>query len=109
MTDSEGTPLSRSEQAVVIADAQGRYIGATPAALALLGFELAELCTRSVADLTAPDQQDLYDETWASFQRSGSDDGFYTVVTGSGEAIPVRYRAIANVMPGIHLSRLERL
>lgn len=107
--DRDGNVLSESAHAVLIADDQGRYIGATDAALALLEYDLDVLCTKTVADLTAPSQKDLFDELWKRFEQQANDIGYYVVLTGSGRNLAIRYQARLNALPGIHTSHIEPL
>lgn len=107
--DQDGTPLSRSGHAILVVDDQGRYVGATTPALILLEYALADLCTKTVADLTAPEQQDLYSAVWKQFEKRGQGTGFYTVVTGRGHNLAIRYEARSNVLPGIHLSHIQAI
>jgi len=107
--DRDGNPLISSPHAVLIADDQGRYLGATDAALALLEYDLDVLCGKTVADLTAPNQKDLVDELWARFAERSQDVGYYVVQTGSGRNLAIRYEARLNALPGVHTSHIEPL
>ncbi len=56
--------------AILMADTDGRYVDANPAAERLLGYSRAELLTMRVADIVAS-QPDWTDAEWDRFQREG--------------------------------------
>ncbi len=46
---------------------------------------------------------------WQEFIRLGFNAGLFPLTRKDGSVVEVRYKAIANVSPGRHLSRLERM
>jgi PAS domain S-box-containing protein len=90
--------------ALVLADDAGRYLAVNDRAVELTGYESHELTTMSVADLTPRDGE--VTRLWSSFIDAGTQEGVYLVKRRDGLAIPMRYVAVANIAPGLHLSAL---
>jgi PAS domain S-box-containing protein len=90
---------ARSRVALVIADDEGRYVAANDEAAELTGYEPKVLTTRSVEDLTPASHAADRQELWTS----------YIVRRRDGESIPMRYVAVANITPGLHLSALSAI
>ena len=95
--------------AILLADDTGRYVDANPAACRLLGYERRELLELSVWDVTHGLDEETYHHTWAEFTGNGAQEGEYQVVTRDGRTIEVEYRAVANILPGKHLSILRSI
>ncbi|MDQ3347074.1 MAG: response regulator [Acidobacteriota bacterium] len=92
--------------ALIIADDTGRYVGANDRAAELTGYDSKVLTTMSVADLTPEPQASAGQRLWNSFIADGTQEGVYLVKRRDGVAVPMRYVAIANITPGLHLSAL---
>lgn len=98
---------ARDSVALIIADDAGRYVAVNHRAAELTGYDPAVLTTLSVADLT-PDPQVLAGHgLWHRFIESGAQEGVYLVKRRDGAAVPLRYVAVANIAPGLHLSALS--
>ncbi len=93
--------------AILVADDSGRYVDANPAACKLLGYSRQELLQRSVTDVTPAAQRELVPQLWREFLAAGSMSGEYQVQTCAGELAQVEFRAVANIVPGEHLSILR--
>ena len=93
--------------AVLIANDAGRYIDVNRAASRLTGYTRRELLTRSVWDLTPNVRQTLGRRLWREFLERGRMSGVYTLGTKKGAIVRARYVAVANVLPGIHVSALS--
>ncbi|HJL14632.1 MAG TPA: PAS domain S-box protein [Sandaracinaceae bacterium LLY-WYZ-13_1] len=94
-----------SRDALLIADDEGRYVAANPAACELVGLPEQALLGRTPADLTEPGF-DL-DAAWGAFLEAGEMEGEFVVVRPSGERRLTDFRARANIAPGRHLSSLR--
>ncbi len=94
-------------EALLLADDRGRYIDVNPAACALTGYTRDELRRLTVWDLTPSLQQEGGQRLWQSFLTSGSHQGEYTLRHKDGRLVEVEYRAVANIVPGLHLSVLR--
>ena len=92
--------------ALIIADDSGRYVAANERAAELTGYPPSVLTTMSVADLTPEFEQPAGLDLWNSFIDSGMQEGVYVVKRRDGRAVPLRYVAVANIAPGLHLSAL---
>ena len=91
--------------AVLFADDGGRCIAANRLAVQLTGYGHDELIRLCVWDLTQP----LAGESrslWRQFISAGHQEGACMVRCRSGESVEMRYAAIANIAPGLHLSAL---
>ena len=97
----------RSRVAVIIADDRGRYIAVNDEASALTGYNPQELTTLSIEDLTPQGQAPVAHQLWSRFIAEGIQEGVYTLRRRDGISVEMRYVAVANVTPGLHLSALS--
>ena len=88
--------------AMIIADDDGRYVDANPAALAMFGLPREQLLARTVDEFAEPG----FDAkgAWAAFRRSGSSQGSFRLVRPDGKVLETEFAAKADVLPGRHLS-----
>ena len=95
--------------AELVADDRGRYVDCNQAACKLLGYERDEILRMSVWDLTP--QANNVDGLimWQEFIALGVQAGIYWLVRKDGTSLEVEFRAVANVAPGRHLSRLRAI
>ncbi|HEX8386607.1 MAG TPA: PAS domain S-box protein, partial [Rubricoccaceae bacterium] len=96
-----------SLDAVLLADDDGRYVDANPAASALLGYSHGELVQMSLRDIAPATQRSLAQESWTAFLASGQQSGEFVVQHKDGALVPTEFRATANILPGLHLSILR--
>jgi PAS domain S-box-containing protein len=94
-------------EAILLADDEGRYIDANPTACTLTGYDRDELLRSTVWDLTPGLQRERGQQLWRTFLTSGSQQGEYTLCHRDGSLVEVEYRAVANIVPGSHLSVLR--
>ncbi|WPL19798.1 Autoinducer 2 sensor kinase/phosphatase LuxQ [Thiorhodovibrio winogradskyi] len=107
---SEGRFRSLFEQAgdaILIADEQGRYTDANPAACAMLGYTREELLQMSVAELAVPTETWTLTAQWNDFTTQGAQSGEFRLRRKDGSLIMTEYCAVANVVPGQHMSVLR--
>jgi len=92
--------------AILIANNFGRYVHMNDRAIRLTGYSEAELRRSAVWDLTP--EVDLAEarQMWRAFLRQGRMQGPYVIQHKDGRKIPVEYVAVANVLPGLHVSLL---
>ncbi len=81
-----------------------RYIDVNPAAAATLGYTMEEMRSLSVADVFPPMEQATAQALWEAFIAAGTQEGEVQVRRKDGTMIDVDYRAVANILPGVHLS-----
>ncbi len=99
--------FDNSLEAIFIADDQGYYLDANPAACEMLGYTRAELLTMGVWDISANPDRDLFQQAWNSFKAAGFSKGNYTLRSKDGKLIESEFQSVANFMPGLHLSALR--
>ena len=92
--------------AILLAADDGRYVDANPAACKLLGHSHDDLVGRAVADLVVA-SPDALAGAWARFRQDGSASGRVRLRRRDGSEVEVQYNAVANVLPGVHLSVLS--
>jgi PAS domain S-box-containing protein len=96
-----------SLDAILLADDQARFVDANPAACKLLGYSREELLRRTVFDITPPPQAQPGPALWREFMEQGEQAGEYSILRKDGTPVVVEYRAVANILPGLHLSVLR--
>ncbi len=94
--------------AILLASDDGHYIDANPAACSLLGYAHSALVGRAVADVVVPGAQDTA-ASWAAFLQAGSARGRVQLRRHDGSLVEAEFNAVANVLPGVHLSILSDL
>jgi PAS domain-containing protein len=93
--------------AVLVVDADGRYLEATPGVEAVLGVPGELLFGRSLLDLAADDQG--RSDVRRRFLETGVSHGMLDLVRPDGLPVRVRYRSMADVPgPGLRASVLTR-
>lgn len=91
--------------AMLLADDQGRYVEANPAACELFGLSREQLLGRCVTDFSVPDYQ--VDAAWRTFVEDRRMRGRFSLRRPNGEIRLLDFSAVANVLPGLHLSILR--
>jgi PAS domain S-box-containing protein len=97
--------FERSRDAILVADDDGRYVNANPAACELFGVPLEELCKLTVADVAAPGFD--YEAAWKQYLEQGDMAGEFVLVRPDGQERVVDFSARAHIRPGQHLSILR--
>jgi PAS domain S-box-containing protein len=100
--------LEGIETALLIADDQSRVLNANRAALALTGYSEEDLASLHVPDVLAMNPMHA-EEYWRPFAVEGRQEGILVLLRKDGARVPVRYCAIKDVRPGLHLSALDTL
>lgn len=90
---------------ILLADDVGTYVDANPAACRLFGLPRAQLLGRSIVEFAAPDIDSL--ATFRELAARGSTSGVFAIRRLDGTTAMVDYNAVANVVPGRHLSILR--
>ncbi|MEQ9669626.1 PAS domain S-box protein [Coleofasciculus sp. G2-EDA-02] len=88
--------------AITIADDQGRYIEANPAACQLFGLPVNELLGKRIAEFMEPGFD--FEAAWCLFQQQQRFTGEVRILKPNGTMRDVEYTAKANFLPGQHLS-----
>lgn len=92
--------------ALMLADDTARYVAAAGSARELTGYEPQELLSLSVWDLTPPSDASAGQGLWSSFIASGTQEGRYMLRRRDGVPVEAQYCAIANIVPGLHVSAI---
>ena len=96
--------LNNITEAIVVADDEGRYVDMNPAACMLFGYSETELKNMSVFDVTAGLSFAAFREQWQTFLEYGYGNGEYLIRRKDGTELITEFQAVANFMPGFHLS-----
>ncbi len=99
--------FENSLEAILLMDDAGRYVDANPAACQLLGYDREELLGLTVADVTPAVDRERIPELMRQFFAAGIQHGEYALACKDGSTRDVEYRAIANILSGLHLSVLR--
>ena len=99
--------LESVPDALLVADDEGRYVEANPAACRLLGRSRDAILGARVADVAAPAARPAVPGAWEAFLREGAMQGEMDLARPDGTVLTVQYSAKANVWPGLHLSVLR--
>jgi len=90
--------------AILIADDQGRYLDVNPSACNQIGYTREEFLKMSIWDITPEANKEQAFELWKDFIAKGKQSGEFMVSRKDGAKLVFDYRAVANVLPGIHYS-----
>lgn len=91
--------------AIVIADDDGEYLDANPAACELFGLSREALVGRSIEEFTAEDY--AYSAEWETFHEDGTTRGVVPLRRPDGEVRLAEYSATRDIRSGEHLSILR--
>jgi len=94
-----------TQEAILIADDDGRYIEANPAACQEFGLPLSELLGKRISNFTEPGFD--FELAWRTFKQQGQSTGEFRLLRPDGTRRDVEFAAIANFLPGRHLSVLR--
>jgi len=89
-------------EAMLVADDDGGYVDANPAACALFGRTRDELLSSNARDIVGTSEL-----AWRAFRERGRDSSESTIVRPDGERREVEGTARADVLPGRHLTVLR--
>lgn len=99
--------FDRAVEAILLADDDGRYVRVNPAAEKLTGYSDRELRSMTVMDLTPTADKEQGVSSWRELIRLGALSGDYILTRRDGSSVEVDFHAVANIMPGVHLSILR--
>jgi len=99
-----GAIFERAVEAIFLADDDARFVRANPAAEKLTGRSSEELQAMTVFELTPAASREEGLAMWHTLTRQGTLSGDYTLTRTDGSLVEVEFQAVANIMPGIHLS-----
>src|ERR1051325_4384532 len=93
--------------AMLIADDEGNYVDANPAACALFGVSRGELLSSNLSRFIEPGREAEAEQSWRAFLAAGEQKGLIRIRRANGESRDLEYNARANILPGRHLSILR--
>lgn len=99
--------FDHTQDAILLANDEARYVDVNPAACALLGYSQEELLALSLWDLSPLVSRELGQQLWREFLAIGRMAGEYQLQCKDETTVVVEYRAVANIVPGLHLSVLR--
>src|SRR5919202_203133 len=91
--------------AMLIADDEGRYVDANPAACELLGLGKADVLGCRISDFAEPHFD--FAQAWCSFLEQGRVTGEFCLLRPDGTVRDVEYASTANFFPHRHLAVLR--
>lgn len=94
---------------MLIADDTRQYVHANAAACRMLGVTVEELARRRIDDFIAPENRPALEEQWATFLANGALEGVQELWLPADRLLRAEFSAMANVLPGRHLSILMPL
>ncbi|WP_282420100.1 PAS domain S-box protein [Polyangium sp. 15x6] len=89
---------------ILVANDDGRFVEANPAACSLLGRTREEILGLTIHEITPAHGTTRFEELWREFLVEGILTGDFTFVRGDGSTIDVACHARANVVPGCHVA-----
>lgn len=93
-----------TRDAVLLADDDGTFVDANPAACQLFATSKSALLGRKLADFTVPPDLAAW---WKQLFHAGQLEGELRLVRPNGDVRDVDFRATAHILPGLHLSVLR--
>ncbi len=99
--------FENAQDAILLVNDNGFYQDVNPAAEKLTGYTRDELMTMTIADVASPSLQPSVEPDLSELQKTGQQVGEYVLRRKDGSLVTVEYRAVANVLPGLHLSILH--
>ncbi|MBL8190888.1 MAG: PAS domain S-box protein [Acidobacteria bacterium] len=99
--------FQHAQNAILLANNEACYVDANPAACHLTGLTREELLQKNVWDLTPEPALERGLQLWREFIQAGQQTGEYALRRKDGTLRIVEFRAVANILPGLHLSVLQ--
>ncbi|HZD11715.1 MAG TPA: PAS domain S-box protein [Candidatus Binatia bacterium] len=96
-----------SMDAILLTDDEARYVEVNQAAAELLGYSREELLQMRIWDVILPQHREDSEFTWSTFLEQGTMSGEHTLLHKDGSLRRVEFRAVANVLPGLHLASMR--
>jgi len=95
--------FENSLDGILLVDNAGRYVDGNPAMCQLLGYSREELLQLTAWDVTPAPDRERISELQGRFLAAGKLSGEYTLLCKDGTTREVEHRAVANMLPGLHL------
>lgn len=95
--------FDRAIDAIFFLDQAGDYIDANPAAMKLLGLAREDIVGHHIGDFTSQEMRNAAPEIHRQLMEGKSTTGFWTAVRSDGMTREIEYRAVANILPNLHV------
>jgi len=92
---------------MLLADDEGNYLDANPAACRLFGVSREELLSSNLGRFIEPGRELEQLQSWRAFLDAGEQKGLFRLYRPDGQICDLEYNARANILPGRHLSILR--
>ena len=99
--------FENSINAILLANNLGEFIDANAAASEMSGYSLEELRSMNLGDVVDNNSDMTHTDDWNTFIAQGKMEGTVALKTKNGELKVLDFRAVADILPGIHLSVLS--
>mgnify|MGYP000844639364 FL=1 len=99
--------FDNSLDAILLCDDNANFVEVNPAAGRLCGYEPSEMAGRSLLDLTPDGDRDGALALWRRVLTKGNLAGEYALRRKDGDIVDVEFRAVTNIVPGLHLGVLH--
>lgn len=99
--------FEQARDAILVADDEGNYVDANPAACRMLGYSLDEITQMDVYRLAPHVEREVVEDAWKHFLEVGETSGEWEVVCKDGSRKTLTFSAMAQVSPGVHVSHLR--
>lgn len=99
--------FDNSLDAIILIDNHMRIVDVNNATNQLLGYSFDELYMKSIQEIVPDDYKDEELSKWQDFIDDGKSEGEFRVQCKSGDIRIVEYKAVTDIMPGVHLSVLR--
>ena len=91
---------------ILIANNRAQFVDANRAATVATGYSRDELLQMAIWDLTPIPRRALGRRLWRAFLKRGTMSGRYVLRRKGGRLFEADYLAVADVLPGVHVSAL---
>ncbi|NBC16429.1 MAG: PAS domain S-box protein [Bacteroidetes bacterium] len=92
---------------MLLADDNAQYVDCNRAATEVLGYTREELLQMGVQDTMANPKAEDCETTWAQFLLEETTEGEIVLQCKDGRLVDMEYRAVSDILPGLHLSVLR--
>jgi PAS domain S-box-containing protein len=96
--------FENSLDGILLMDDSGRLVDVNPSIFQLLGYSREELLTLTIQDVTTPQDRERIPDLMEQLLATGTQSGEYTLLCKDGTTRVTEYRAVANMLPGLHLA-----
>ena len=96
--------FENTQDTILFADDDARFVDANPAACALLGYSREELLRMTAWEIAPAPNRARIRDSWRKFLTVGELSGEYTVLRKDGTTREIECRGVAKILPGLHLS-----